>query len=177
MNALITLLLTAAPAPNLYDLQLTLVDQTGKTVKLDTFRGQPVLISMFYGTCTSACPLLVARVKALEQKLSATARANTRVLLVSLDPDRDTPAGLQQLAATFNVHGRWALTRTSTDSVQQLAAALGIRYRFLANGMISHSSVLTLLDASGAIVSRVDGLEAPLNALTEALEGLAAPSR
>ncbi len=178
MNLWLSLLLFAAPVPgevataNLYDLDVALVDHTGKSVKLDTFRGHPVVISMFYGTCTTACPLLVAKLQGLEAKLSAKARADTRVLLVSFDPNRDTPETLKKLAGSFGVDGRWMLARTSAESVRELAAALGIRYRFLSNGMLNHSSVLTVLDAAGNISTRIEGLDAPAAALVTTIEAL-----
>ncbi len=171
MSLMLAVLVMAA-APNLYDLDVTLVDQTGKSVKLDTFRGHPVVISMFYGTCTTACPLLVAKVKALEAKLSPSARKATRVLLVSFDPERDTPLALKKLATSFGLDARWALTRTSADSVRELAAALGIRYRFLEGGMINHGSVLTVLDKDGAIAARIESLDGPVEPLIEKLEAM-----
>ena len=174
MSLLLSLLLLAAPAPNLYDLDLTLKDQTGKEVKLDTFRGHPVLISMFYGTCTTACPLLVAKVKGIEAKLSAKAKANVRVLLVSFDPEQDTVEALKKLSTSFAVGPRWRMARTSGESVRELAAALGIRYQFLESGMINHSSVLTVLDVDGAVALRVEGLDASAGVVVEKLEALTA---
>lgn len=156
----------------LYDLQAQLVDHAGRTVPLDLFRGHPVLISMFYGTCTNACPMLVAKVKKLESQLSPKARAGTRVLLISFDPERDTAGALGKLATSFALDDRWRLARTSPESVRDLAAALGIRYRFMADGTLNHSSVLTLLDGSGTIDQRLEGLETPHEALVERLEAL-----
>jgi protein SCO1/2 len=167
-----------ATKASVYDLEgMGLVDHTGKKVRLDLFRGQPVLISMFYGTCTTACPLLVAKVKRLETKLSARAKAGTRVVLVSFDPVRDTPASLGKLATVFGIDPRWRLAQAPEDSVRNLAAALGIRYRFLSDGSLNHSSVLTLLDASGTVAARIEGLDAPDDAIVEKLETLTAQKK
>ena len=162
-----------ATKASLYDLELRLVDHAGRKVKLDLFRGQPVLISMFYGTCTTACPLLVAKVKKLEAKLSPGAKAGVRVLLVSFDPVRDTPKALEKLAGTFGLDARWRLAQASEDSVRTLAAALGIRYRFLSDGTLNHSSLLTLLDGEGTVAARIEGLDTPDDAIVEKLEALA----
>jgi len=163
-----------ATKKSLYDLGLTVVDHTGKKVKLDVFRGRPVLISMFYGTCTTACPLLVAKMKKLESKLSPKAKAATRVMLVSFDPARDTPEALKKLSTTFGIDARWRLAQTDEESVRNLAAALGIRYRFLEDGTLNHSSVLTLLDGAGTVAARIEGLDTPDEALIEKLEALSA---
>lgn len=163
---------TEATKASLYDLDLGLVDHWGKHVKLDVFRGQPLLISMFYGTCTTACPLLIAKVQRLEAKLSPGAKAVARVLLVSFDPARDTPKALGKLAGTFGIAGRWRLAQAPEDAVRTLAAALGIRYRFLPDGTLNHSSLLTLLDGEGTVVARIEGLDTPDDALVEKLEAL-----
>src|SRR5689334_8070472 len=48
--------------PSIYDLPVQLVTATGAHVGLDVDRGQPVLVAMFYASCTVACPLLVSEV-------------------------------------------------------------------------------------------------------------------
>ena len=95
-------------------------------------------------------------------------------MCISFDPERDTTGALKKLAASFGVDERWVLARTSAESVRDLASALGIRYRFLSSGMLNHTSVLTVLDGSGAIVLRVEGLDAPSGPLLEKIEALTA---
>jgi len=162
---------------SLYQLQAKLQGGDGKTVGLDVFRGQPVLISLFYGRCPAACPMLISQIKRIEAGLSPEARAGVRVLLVSMDPESDTPEVLAALTEAHRLDGRWRLTRTDDAKVQEIAAVLGVRYRKLKNGQINHSTVVTVLDAAGNPVARVDGLNKPLEdviARAEAL-GRAAP--
>jgi len=151
----------AAPAriQSLYVLSAALVDQDGRPVGLDLFRGYPVVISMFYATCPGACPLLIADIQRIEAELSPRERANLRVVLVSLDPERDTPEALQALARARGLdESRWRLLRAPDDTVREIAAALGIKYRRLPDGSFNHSSVITLLDRSGAMQGRLDGI-------------------
>jgi protein SCO1/2 len=170
--------LEAGPAQrglSLYQLDVSFVDQDGQAARLDVFRGQPVLVSMFYGNCPYACPLLFSRLKRLEAALTPEARAQLRVVLVSLDPEHDTPASLQQLARAHGLDTtRWRLLRTEEASVREVAAVLGIKYRPLRDGQMNHSTVITLLDRQGAIDMRVDGadrdtaeLVARMNALSQ----------
>ncbi len=49
----------ALTAKSIYNLDAKLTTQAGKHIGLDLYRGQPVLISMFYGSCPLACPLLI----------------------------------------------------------------------------------------------------------------------
>ena len=168
--------LPAAPvndSGSLYQLQVRLEGGDAKTVALDTFRGQPVLVSLFYGRCPAACPMLIAQLKRIEAGLSPEARAHTRVLLVSLDPKEDTAQVLAALAQAHRLDPkRWLLARTQEAKVQELAAVLGVRYRKLASGIINHSTVVTLLDRAGNPVARVDGLKAPLEDFIAKTEGL-----
>ena len=45
-----------ARGPSIYELGSTLRDEKGQTRGLDAFRGHPVLVTMFYGSCATACP-------------------------------------------------------------------------------------------------------------------------
>ncbi|HEY2406608.1 MAG TPA: SCO family protein [Polyangiaceae bacterium] len=138
---------------------LTLVDQDGQSFALDSYRGHPVLVSMFYASCPYACPTLISQIQRVDRALSARARGDLRVLLVSFDPERDTPEKLKQLCLERHVdETRWRLARASADDVRQLAAVLGVKYKRLDDGGYNHSSVITVLDQQGFVRARSDGL-------------------
>jgi len=161
------------PADSLYTLELPLVDQHGRPSGLGVGRGHPTLVSMFYASCPTACPMLVGEVQALEDRLTAAERADLRVVLVSLDPDRDTPAVLAEAAERYGVDGaRWSLHRTEDEHVRTLSAVLDIQYRDLPDGEMNHSTILTLVDRQGRKVARRDGLGGTVDPLVDALRGL-----
>jgi protein SCO1/2 len=161
----------AAPrSDSVYELSASLVDQDGRTVGLDLYRGHPVLISMFYTTCRGACPLLIADLKRIERGLPAPTRADLRVVLISFDPEHDTPEALRALAQAHGLDSsRWRLLRAPDDTVREIAAVLGIRYRRLPDGGFNHSTLITLLAPSGVILARVEGLGQPIDAVREGL--------
>ena len=165
-------LAATAPLPgrSVYHLQATLLDQRGTELHLDAFRGQPVLITMFYASCTSICPMLIGQLKRIESTLAPEVRAQTRVLLVSLDPERDSVERLAALAREHAIDSdRWHFTRTSESSVREIAAVLGVRYRRMPDGQISHSPLVALLDREGSVVVRVEGALSELNVVTDPL--------
>lgn len=138
------------------------VDQDGKQVVLAQLAGKPVLISMFYATCPHACPMLISDIKRIEKALPPEVRKELRVVLVTFDPDRDTEEALTKLRDAHGVDtARWSFLRTDAGKVRELAAVLGIRYRFAADGSIGHSSVISLLDKKGAIAGRIEGGRQP----------------
>jgi protein SCO1 len=163
------------PAPSLYDLEASLVDQDGRPTTLDLARGQPVLISMFYATCPHACPMLVRKIKKIEAQLPPEAQGKVQVLLVSFNGEKDTNEKLQKLKDAHGVDpARWHFTRTNASSVEELAAVLGIKYRFLPEGAINHTTVITLLGPDGELLQRVDGTDQSIDNLVEKLRGLTA---
>jgi protein SCO1/2 len=143
--------LHAADRPvSLYQLHEPLVNQDGKSVDLDVYRGKRVLVTMFYGSCQATCPLIIDTLRAIERKLGE--HPDVRVLLVSFDAGRDTPAALGALAQTRRIDtSRWTLAHADAAAVRRIAAALGIQYRQLPDGEFSHSTVISALDADGVI--------------------------
>lgn len=160
---------------SLYDLPLALTDQEGRGIGLDVFRGHPVVISMIYTSCGYSCPTLISDIKRLERSLASNVRNDLRVLLVSIDPERDTPERLKAIALERNLdERRWRLTRASAEHVRELAALLGLKYRKLENGEFNHSAVITLLDRKGVVIERVEGLSQPGDLLAAAARGISA---
>jgi protein SCO1/2 len=151
-----------APSPfrgSIYELAPTLRGADGTPVPLDVFRGHPVLITMFYGTCPNACPLLTADIKRIARQVPGDVQERLRVLMVSFDALRDTP---EKLSTFMRDHGldaaRFKLASATEDDARELAAVLGIRYRKLDNGDYFHSSAIILLDENGRTMARVEGI-------------------
>lgn len=160
----------APNAPSLYELPIPLVDDHGVARDLDSFRGHPLLVTMFYGSCASACPLITSELKHIEKELPESTRAGVRVLMVSFDAARDTPPVLAKLKEERGVDAaRWTFASASDDAARDLAALLGIRYRRLDNGAYFHSSVIVLLDADGRPAARLDGLGNDVSPIVSAL--------
>lgn len=156
-SLLMTLLLSAMAAhadssDSIYNLEASLTDQSGVQHGLDVYRGHPAFVTMFYGSCPMACPLLIDTLRALERAAEPAQRADLRFLLISIDAEHDTVANLQALAVTRKLDpARWTLARTDAANVRKIAAVLGVQYRPLPSGGYNHSSIVTLLTASGDI--------------------------
>lgn len=156
---------TMAPAQSIagesiYQLDLELTTADGRERPLAQLRGRPVLITMFYASCDGVCPLLAFNLQRMERALTPAERARLQVVMVSFDPQRDTPTALTRFAELHNIDtSKWWLARAPEDKVRELAAVLGIRYREAQPGIFSHSAVVTLLDAGGLIVDRTANLQ------------------
>lgn len=138
------------PAP-----PLALIDQRGDTVRLDQFLGRPVLVTFAYGHCQTVCPLVVHDLVAARARLG---RASPALLIVTLDPWRDTPARLPAIAAEWGLPVGAHLLGGSVADVEATLDAWGVpRLRDPASGELTHSSVVTLLDRRGRIAYTVTG--------------------
>ena len=147
----------ALPGDSIYQLPLPLTDSQGQTRDWRTLRGKPRLVSMFYTSCQYICPLIIESGKAVERQLTPAQQKRLGVLLVSMDPARDTPAALKKVVDQRKLDlGRWTLATPPADDVRSVAAVLGIRYRQLADGEFNHSSMLVLVDANGRILARTE---------------------
>ena len=76
----------------------TLTDQTGRTVRLSQFRGEPVAVTFAYTRCpdATACPMTMSKFAKLNAALAK--EKNGRLLAVTVDPATDTPAVLADYA-------------------------------------------------------------------------------
>jgi protein SCO1/2 len=161
---------------SIYALRTRFTDQHGAAARLDVFRGAPVVVGMVYASCTSVCPVIVETIRRLEETLDPAARARLRVVLVTLDPARDTPAALRALGERHRVDAaRWRFLTAPEPAVREVAAVLGVRYRSTPDGEILHSPVIALLDAQGVIQARLTELWGPLDDITRALHAVAKP--
>lgn len=168
---------TTLPDAPLYDLPVALEDQDGRSVGLDVYRGHPVIVSMFYASCKAACPMLIARARGLESRLSPAAREALRFLFISFDPGRDGPERLRATAVEQGVDlSRWTLARPGEPDVRLLSGLLGVKFNRLSNGDFNHSSVLVLLDGDGRPVARMGSLAEDEGALVAGAERLVAGS-
>jgi len=140
---------TAAATFSVYDLDAVWHDQHGAARTLASLAGRPVVMAMIYTHCAASCPLTVATMK----RIDAVADGRVGLVLVSLDPTRDSTRRLAGYAAEHGLDGaRWTLLRGSDDAVRDLAAALGVRYRRATAAELAHTNTLTVLDARGAVV-------------------------
>jgi len=140
------------PANSVYQVPTPLTDAAGQRFVLKDAAGVPLLVTMFYGDCHSACPVVIETLKRTVGALGADGK-RLRVLLISLDPKRDTPKSLGMMADMQKLDPaqyRLAVAASDTDT-RMLASALDIRYRPLDNGEISHTTRIALLDADGSV--------------------------
>jgi protein SCO1/2 len=166
-----TLLARATEAPaSLYQLPARLVAQDGRATGLDLYRGHPVLITMFYAGCQATCPVIIDTLRSVERRLSVEQRKDLRVLLISIDPEHDTPTALAAVARERRIDtSRWTLAHADERTVRLIAAAVGQQYRRLPDGQYSHATQISVLNREGEILAQSSKLGTPDDALLSAI--------
>jgi len=146
-------------------------------IELAALRGKPALLLLFYSTCQSICPALVHDLQTIEQRLPPGTRAQLQFVLVTIDPEHDTVERLAAFAREKELDPeRWTLLHGPPNQVQELAAAVGVRYRATGNGQFTHTARIVLLDRDGAEREHWDGLDRPLDPIVSAATELAGRS-
>ena len=93
------------------------------------------------------------------------------MVLVTLDAERDTPERLRTYAEHMRIDLKTRrLWSGEAKDLRTLAALLGVRYRKEANGAISHSAPIVLLDGEGRIVARMKGAGVDTTAFVRTLQ-------
>lgn len=155
---------------SIYQLDLPLIDDAGRALRLADLRGRTIVAAMMYTTCTSVCPRVTADMQVIERKLSEHDRRDVTFALFSLDPGKDTAAQMQRFAREHRLGTPpWRLFAASEDGVRDLAAVFGVKYARQADGEIAHSAMIFVIDRDGAVRHRQVGLGARPEELLEAL--------
>ena len=79
---------------------VSLTDQFGREISLESFRGRPVIVTFAFAHCETVCPLIVADVLAARRRIDGVPPP---VLVVTLDPWRDTPSRLGSIATSWRL--------------------------------------------------------------------------
>lgn len=130
---------------------LDLVDQRGARVTLQSLRGRPALLTFAFANCHDICPVVVAQARAVRD--AVWPRGDAALVIVTLDPWRDTPDRLPALASRWGLEGArdHVLGGTVADVEAVLDAWHVARTRDGATGQVSHPPLTYLLDATGRI--------------------------
>lgn len=150
---------SAAPLPlrltnvsgHMPDLDLRLTDDNGHQVSAADYRGKVVLLYFGYTHCPDVCPLTMAHLHVVMGRLGKLADG-AKILFVSVDPGRDTPAVLHAYVKAFDTHA------TGLTGQPGVIEALVKRYRSAftrepatadGNYEVSHSSAIYVFDRQG----------------------------
>jgi len=139
---------------------VSLTSSAGERIRLEQFRGHPLVLSMIYTSCAGICPLTTQRLAAaVRVARGALGTDGFTVLSVGFDTARDTPQALREFAAEQRVgDAHWILATGAPEQIETLAHDTGFGF-VAAGGSFDHLVQTTLLDARGRVVLQLYGNE------------------
>ncbi len=159
------------PDESLYNIKMEWQDDKENKVTLADFSGRPVVLTMAFASCSTACPLTIARLKKLDDALKDK-QLRVEIVIVTFDPDRDSPAELKKFRDQKNLTApNWRFLTGKKEDIRKLSHLLSINFQSdpTSNDII-HSNKLLLLDKEGVVRETVEGLSNNVLVLIDTLE-------
>jgi protein SCO1/2 len=130
--------------------ELALTDQHGQPFSLEDHRGKVVLLYFGYTYCPDYCPTTLLETQQVRSLLGDKA-ADIEVVMVSVDPSRDTPERLAEYLAFFDpTYIGLTGTQQQIEATQRAWAITAIPATPEASGyLVSHSTELYAIDPEG----------------------------
>jgi len=134
-----------------YGKVLDLTDHNGKARHLEDFRGKAVVLFFGFTHCPDICPTTLAEIASAVKSLGPDAE-RVQVLLVTVDPERDTAEALSAYVGAFDP--RFIALRGDAAATQRVAKDFKIYYEKRKQGetyTVDHSAQAYVLDAQGRL--------------------------
>ncbi|MCT4698558.1 SCO family protein [Tenacibaculum haliotis] len=133
--------------------------EEGNTIELKDLRGKTLVMVMIYTTCKAACPRLVADMRNIENQIPKKYNNNLSYVLVSIDPETDTPTRLKAFAKENLMDDEhWIFLQGTKTSVREFANVLAVKYKEISPLDFSHSNIISVFNPAGELVHQQEGL-------------------
>ncbi len=123
----------------------------GSTVRLTDYEGKVVVLYFGYTFCPDVCPITLSKLDRAMDILGDKAE-DVQVIMVSVDPERDTPEVLEQYMAHFNP--AFIGVTGDTNAIDRVATVYGVYYEAEegsdATGyLVNHTATVMIVDKDG----------------------------
>jgi protein SCO1 len=115
----------------------------------------PLVVTAIYTSCTERCPLTVEKLKRVDEAFRRH-HVDDQVVLVTLDPERDTVERLRRFKAARNMPPSWHLLRGDLEQTREVARSLRLSAVY-DDGHIDHDVRIAVFDRDGRLVRSFEG--------------------
>ena len=140
--------------------EFSLLDQQGNPIDRSVFAGSWDLVFFGFTHCPDICPTTLQLLATARNTLAERGQDPLpRIVLVSVDPERDTPDIIGRYVDYFG-DGNLGITG-SLEEIDRLASGLGIYYQKQApdgdNYVVDHSAAVLVIDPEGRLSALFGG--------------------
>jgi len=133
--------------------------EEGETIQLKDLKGKTLVMVMIYTTCKAACPRLVADMRNIEAKIPKENLKDLNFVLISIDPETDTPERLKVFAQENLLDDEhWIFLQGTVSGVREFANVLAVKYKQISPMDFSHSNIISVFNEQGELVHQQEGL-------------------
>ncbi|MDQ3016514.1 MAG: SCO family protein [Bacteroidota bacterium] len=162
---------------SIFNLESTWFTQDSQAIHLKDLKGKVTVMVMIYTSCKVACPRLVADMRNIADDVPEKYLSNINFVLVSIDPETDTPARLKNFASTNEMDASyWIFLQGTESTTRELANVLSVKYEEISPLDFSHSNIISVFNPQGVLVHQQEGLgldnEKTIARITETLKAL-----
>lgn len=163
------------PSLSIYHLEEPWVSQNGDTLQFADLQGNVLVTVMIYTSCQAACPRLVADMRNIHDQVGATS-GPVRYLLISIDPEADTPEMLKTFAQENMMDTEeWLFLQGTPETVRQFANVMAVKYERISPIDFSHSNIISVFDAQGVMQFQQEGLSVDSREVVAKIQELSGP--
>lgn len=134
----------------------SLTDQLGDKVDRQRLYGQWTLAFVGYTYCPDICPLTLAKLAGVQPELAAMVEQPLKIWFISVDPNRDTVAQLNNYVNYFAQPAVIGMT-AGHDQLFPFVRQLGLMYAIGSttepNYAVDHSASIVLINPQGQLVA------------------------
>ena len=136
-----------------------LVNQNGKRISLDQYRGKTLLVTFIYTRCPFAdfCPRVSGEFAEVNRRLKGdpSLYEKTHLLSISFDPEHDTPKVLRSYGAGYlekraPSFAHWEFAAAPQTDLPEIARYFGVTYKE-DSGLITHTLSTAVIGPDGRI--------------------------
>ena len=134
----------------------TLTGADGKRFASSTLAGQPYVMFFGFTHCPDVCPTTLARLARLKAQSGSDA---LRIVFISVDPQRDTPAALRDYAGLFDTPS--VMLTGTPDEIAKVAKQHAVYFAKVPSKdapdgyTMDHSAAALLFDKAGTFVATI----------------------
>jgi protein SCO1/2 len=163
--------------------QNTFLNQDSVQVQFpEIIKDKITVFTMVYTHCPDICPMTTHNMFLVQEKLSENLKDKVKFVVISFDPNRDTPAVLKKFAEIREFgFDSWTLLSGDGQNTNEVMLKFGIKAipadsSYDENGELSynviHTDRISLIDQEGKLRANYKGSTADLNMILEDIKYL-----